>query len=97
MGPYQPLVRQKLARSFDGAAQELSKNARRLWDIARSFPDAVWQDCSWTTGDGKRHHTGIAWQEIFLARGLKEPNGRLEKVWLVADWPKGLQSLSIVL
>jgi hypothetical protein len=24
---------------------------------SRSLPDAVWRDCSWTTGDGKRHHT----------------------------------------
>ena len=22
-------------------------------------------------------------------RGLKEPNGQLEKLWLVVDWPKG--------
>jgi len=77
-GKYRKLVDEKLAAS-----------ARHLLDIARSLPDAVWKDCSWTTGDGKRHHTRIAWQEVFLARGLKEPDGRLEKVWLVLDWPRG--------
>jgi len=77
-GKYRKLVDQKLAAS-----------ARHLLDIARSLPDAVWKDCSWATGDGKRHHTRIAWQEVFLARGLKEPDGRLEKVWLVLDWPRG--------
>ena len=79
-GKYRKLVDQKLAAS-----------ARHLLDIARSWPDAVWKDCSWATGDGKRHHTRIAWHEVFLARGLKEPAGRLEKVWLVVDWPKGAQ------
>jgi SRSO17 transposase len=73
------------------ADQELAASARHLLDIAGSLPDAAWENCSWITGDGKRHHTRIAWQEVFLARGLKEPNGRLEKVWLVVDWPKGAQ------
>jgi SRSO17 transposase len=73
------------------ANQELAASARHLLDIARSLPDAAWNNCSWITGDGKRHHTRIAWQEVFLARGLKEPDGRLEKVWLVVDWPKGAQ------
>jgi SRSO17 transposase len=77
-GKYRKLVDEKLAAS-----------ARHLLDIARSLPEAVWKDCSWTTGDGKRHYTRIAWQEVFLARGLKEPDGRLEKVWLVLDWPRG--------
>jgi SRSO17 transposase len=73
------------------ADEELAGGARHLLDIARSLSDAAWNNCSWTTGDRKRHHTRIAWQEVFLARGLKEPDGRLEKVWLVVDWPKGAQ------
>jgi SRSO17 transposase len=73
------------------ADQELAGSARHLLDIARSLPEAAWNNCSWITGDGKRHHTRIAWQEVFLARGLKEPDGQLEKVWLVVDWPKGAQ------
>ena len=73
------------------ADEELAGGARHLLDIARSLSDAAWNHCSWTTGDRKRHHTRVAWQEVFLARGLKEPDGRLEKVWLVVDWPKGAQ------
>ena len=73
------------------ADQELAARARHLLDIAGSLPEDAWKNCSWITGDGKRHHTRIAWQEVFLARGLKEPDGRLEKVWLVVDWPKGAQ------
>lgn len=73
------------------AHEELASSARHLLDIARALPEAAWNNCSWTTGAGKRHHTRIAWQEVFLARGLKEPDGRLEKVWLVVDWPKGVQ------
>ena len=73
------------------ADQELAARACHLLDIAGSLPEDAWKNCSWITGDGKRHHTRIAWQEVFLARGLKEPDGRLEKVWLVVDWPKGAQ------
>ena len=73
------------------ADQALAARARHLLDIAGSLPEDAWKNCSWITGDGKRHHTRIAWQEVFLARGLKEPDGRLEKVWLVVDWPKGAQ------
>ena len=79
-GKYRKLVDEKLAAS-----------ARHLMDIARSLPTEAWKHCSWTTAGGQRHHTRIAWQEIFLARGLKEPNGKLEKLWLVVDWPKGAQ------
>ena len=43
----------------------------------------------WKAATGARQHTRIAWQEVFLARGLKEPQGQLEKLWLVVDWPKG--------
>jgi SRSO17 transposase len=70
------------------ADEKLAASARHLMDIARSL---AWKDCSWTTTGGQRHHTRIAWQEVFLARGLKEPHGQLEKVWLVVDWPKGAQ------
>ena len=60
-------------------------------DIVRWLPTEAWKHCSWTTAGGQRHSTRIAWQEVFLARGLKEPYGQLEKVWLVVDWPKGAQ------
>jgi hypothetical protein len=34
----------------------------------------------------QRQHTRLAWQEVYLARGLKEPQGQLEKCWLLVDW-----------
>ena len=73
------------------ADEELAPGARHLMDIARSLRTEAWKHCSWTTVGGQRHYTRIAWQEVFLARGLKEPYGQLEKVWLVVDWPKGAQ------
>ena len=85
-GKYRKLVDEKLAAS-----------ARHLLDIARSLPDAVWKDGSWTTGDGKRHHTRIAWQEVFLARGLKEPMADWKKSGLCSIGQGELQSLTIVI
>jgi len=70
------------------ADQKLAASARHLMDIARSLPTGAWKYCSWTTAGGQRHRTRIAWQEVFLARGLKEADGKLEKLWLVVDWPQ---------
>ena len=70
------------------ADQKLAASARHLMDIARSLPTGAWKYCSWTTAGGHRHRTRIAWQEVFLARGLKEADGKLEKLWLVVDWPQ---------
>jgi SRSO17 transposase len=63
--------------------------ARHLLDIARALPAAAWKACSWKAAGGKRRRTRLAWQEVYLARGLKEPDGQLEKLWLVVDWPEG--------
>jgi hypothetical protein len=70
------------------ADQKLAASARHLMDIARSLPTGAWKYCSWTTAGGQRHRTRIAWQEVFLARGLKEAGGKLEKLCLVVDWPQ---------
>jgi SRSO17 transposase len=70
------------------ADEKLAASARHLMDIARSLPTGAWKYCSWTTAGGQRHRTRIAWQEVFLARGLKEADGKLEKLWLVVDWPQ---------
>ena len=77
-GKYRKLVDEKLAVS-----------ARHLLDIARSLPDVVWKDCSWTTGDPAAKDitpASLAQTEVFLARGLKEPS--------MADW-KSLACSSI--
>ena len=49
------------------ADEELAGGTRHLLDIVGSLSDAAWNNCSWTTGDRKRHHTRIAWQEVFLS------------------------------
>jgi hypothetical protein len=51
-------------------------------------PAEAWQPCRWRAANGKAQHTRLAWQEVFLARGFKEPQGQLEKCWLVVDWPQ---------
>jgi len=68
---------------------ETAQSARNLLDIARALPDEAWKPCSWRAANGRRQRTRIGWQEVFLARGLKEPQGQLEKLWLVVDWPQG--------
>ena len=74
------------------ADEGLAARARHLMDIVRWLPTEAWKHCSWTTAHhARRHSTRIAWQEVFLARGLKEPYGQLEKVWLVVNSPKGTQ------
>jgi hypothetical protein len=72
-------------RTVDEAA---ARRARSLLAIAQALPAEAWQPCRWRAANGKRQHTRLAWQEVFLARGLKEPQGQLEKCWLVVDWPQ---------
>ena len=62
--------------------------ARTLLELAQALPAEAWQPCRWRAANGKEQHTRLAWQEVFLARGLKEPQGQLEKCWLVVDWPQ---------
>src|SRR5207247_8377764 len=69
--------------------KKIAKRARNLVEIAAALPQAAWKDCSWKATNGKNRSTQIAWVEVYLMRGLKEPNGNLEKIWLVVDWPKG--------
>jgi SRSO17 transposase len=64
-------------------------DARNLLEIARALPEAAWKPCAWKAANGRRRHTRLAWQEVYLARGLKEAQGQLEKLWLVVDWPEG--------
>jgi SRSO17 transposase len=68
--------------------QATAQSARPLLEIARALPAEAWQPCRWRAANGKPQRTRLAWQEVFLARGLKEPQGQLEKLWLVVDWPQ---------
>jgi SRSO17 transposase len=67
-------------------AEDVPK-ARTLLEIARELPAEAWKPCAWKAAGGQRQRTRLAWQEVYLARGLKEPQGHLEKLWLVVDWP----------
>jgi SRSO17 transposase len=68
---------------------ESAPEARNLLEIACALPAEAWKPCSWRSATGVRQRTRLAWQEVYLARGLKQPQGQLEKLWLVVDWPQG--------
>jgi SRSO17 transposase len=63
--------------------------SRTLEQIVADWPKQMWKPCSWKTAEGKTRHTRMAWAEIYLAHGLRETGGELERVWLVVDWPSG--------
>jgi SRSO17 transposase len=63
--------------------------ARNLAQITTGLPQGAWMDCSWKAVDGEQRKTRLAWVEVYLMRGLKEPQGHLERLWLVVDWPRG--------
>jgi SRSO17 transposase len=66
-----------------------AERARDLVQITEALPQSSWKDCLWQATGGRQRKTRLAWIEVYLMRGLKEPNGQLEKLWLVVDWPKG--------
>jgi SRSO17 transposase len=82
-------VATRLKGQYRVVDEKTAERARDLVQITTGLLPAAWKDCSWKAVDGKQHKTRLAWVEVYLMRGLKEPNGHLEKVWLVVDWPKG--------
>lgn len=82
-------VRTQLKGKYRTVDEKTAKEAKDLVEITVELPQGAWKNCSWRTADGKQRSTRLAWVELYLMRGLKEPDGDLEKVWLVADWPKG--------
>jgi SRSO17 transposase len=79
----------QLRGKYRTVSEKTAERARNLAQITAALPASAWKDCSWEATDGGRRKTRLAWTEVYLARGLKEPNGQLEKLWLVVDWPKG--------
>jgi SRSO17 transposase len=63
--------------------------SQTLAEITAQLPQSAWKHCSWKTVDDKTRRTRLAWIEVYLAHGLREAGGELEKAWLVIDWPKG--------
>jgi len=79
----------KLKGKYRTVDEKTAERARDLVQITMGLPEGAWKDCSWKSVEGEQRKTRLAWIEVYLMRGLKEPNGHLEKVWLVVDWPKG--------
>ena len=48
-----------------------------------------WRTCCWRGPDGISHRTRLAIREIFLNADASDSPDRLEKLWLVVDWPAG--------
>jgi SRSO17 transposase len=72
--------------------EQSTQKARNLLEMAGSLPPEAWKHCEWkAAGTQAKQRTRIAWQEVFLARGLQEPHGQLERLWLVVDWPEGAE------
>jgi SRSO17 transposase len=63
--------------------------ARTLAQIVGGWSQAVWKPCSWVAAGGQTRKTRLAWGEVFLQQGLQRPEGQLEALWLVVDWPAG--------
>jgi SRSO17 transposase len=63
--------------------------SQTLEEIAAGLANSAWKHCSWKAVEGKTRRTRLAWIEVYLAHGLRKPEGELEKVWLVVDWPQG--------
>ncbi|MSO22434.1 MAG: hypothetical protein EXQ58_04085 [Acidobacteria bacterium] len=63
--------------------------ARTLAKIVNGWSQAVWKPCSWVSVGGQTRQTRLAWGEVFLEQGLEQPEGELEKLWLVVYWPAG--------
>ena len=80
-----PTVR-KFKRRYVTASAPVSQT---LAQIVAGLPDSSWHHCSWKAADDKTRRTRLAWIEVYLAHGLRETEGELEKVWLVVDWPQG--------
>ena len=63
--------------------------AQTLAELTHRIPEADWKKCSWVTAGGQTRRTRLVWREVFLQHDLRHAGGRLEKVWLVVDWPAG--------
>lgn len=61
---------------------------RTLAEIVNGWSESVWKPCSGVPVGGQTRQTRLAWGEVFLQQGLEQPEGELEKLWLVVDWPK---------
>jgi SRSO17 transposase len=76
----------KFKRRYVSASAPASQT---LAEITAGLAGSAWKHCSWKAADGHTRRTRLAWIEVYLAHGLRETGGELEKVRLVVDWPQG--------
>lgn len=83
----------KLSMAWDFQASpphwnsSLQPHPYMLEKIVQSIGQAEWSHCSWTTGEGITRTTRLGVREVFVDPGRYEIGGRLQRLWLVADWP----------
>lgn len=63
--------------------------AQTLEEIVAALPAEAWKNARWKAADGSTRRTRLAWVEVWLGHGLRHRDGDLERVWLIADWPRG--------
>jgi SRSO17 transposase len=76
----------KLKRRYVSASAPASQT---LAEITAGLAASAWKHCSWKAASGQTRRTRLASLEVYLAHGLRETGGELEKAWLVVDWPQG--------
>jgi SRSO17 transposase len=83
----------KLSMAWDFQADppqwnsSLQPHPYTLDKIVRNIPPAAWTCCSWTTGDGILRNTRLGVREVFMDTGDLKMASRLQRLWLVVDWP----------
>jgi len=80
-----PVFEKKLKRAYPHTA---TTTARTLEQIAHDLPSKKWNPVRWKSADRTVRKTRLAWCEVYLAHGLRQAGGHLEKAWLVVDWPE---------
>jgi SRSO17 transposase len=81
-----PALVKKLKRSHPDAN---APAAQTLETIAHEFSDQQWHPVRWKAADRSTRKTRLAWVEVYLAHGLRQGEGTLERTWLIVDWPEG--------
>jgi SRSO17 transposase len=81
-----PALEHKLRRSYLAPG---TASSRTLRELADGIAPADWVKASWKAADGSTRRTRLAWRPVWLAHGLRYPEGELEEAWLLVDWPAG--------
>ena len=61
--------------------------SQTLGQIAAELPAQAWKSARWKTAGGELGTTRLGWCQVWLQHALRKAGGKLEKLWLVVDWP----------